>query len=197
MPSFDPYNRWNYQGGHDDGLPGPGTVGQKIDVAEFAYRAPQFWKEPWASGAVFGRKGLGKAAKSVGAVTHGLRGLLALDVAASVAFAPRGRAVEKAAGAIGGQMTALLGGAVGMMIAGPAGAVVGAMLADPVGRNFAEHTYAAATHEGRMLRNLQTGGDYVDTPIAYTMRQRGLQELSSSLLNARQYLGQEANLLHQ
>jgi hypothetical protein len=40
------------------------------------------------------------------------------------------------------------------------------------------------------------GGDYQDTQVAWTMRQRAAQEMSGSLLNARQYLGKEAALMH-
>jgi hypothetical protein len=40
-------------------------------------------------------------------------------------------------------------------------------------------------------------GDFEDYQAAYTMRQRAAQEMNSSLLNARRYLGQEAALFHQ
>jgi hypothetical protein len=41
------------------------------------------------------------------------------------------------------------------------------------------------------------GGNFKDSQPAYTMRQKAEQELSGSLLNARRYLGREAQLFHQ
>jgi hypothetical protein len=46
-------------------------------------------------------------------------------------------------------------------------------------------------------RKLNFGGNYKDTTVAYTMRQKAAQELGGSLLNARTYLGKEAVLFHQ
>jgi hypothetical protein len=91
----------------------------------------------------------------------------------------------------------MLGALIGGAIAGPVGATVGmfvgttaleGVIAKPI--QFL-HDYAT------MTRHLGMGGWYEDTYPAYTMRQRAVREMSASLLNARQYLGREALLLHQ
>jgi hypothetical protein len=48
----------------------------------------------------------------------------------------------------------------------------------------------------RNQRRLKTGGNYEDTEAAYTMRQAACNELSGSLLNARQWLGREGAMMH-
>jgi hypothetical protein len=56
---------------------------------------------------------------------------------------------------------------------------------------------SSAVEFGRSMRRLHTGGDFQDSEAALTMRRRAAAELSTSLLNARQYLGKEAVLMHQ
>jgi hypothetical protein len=46
------------------------------------------------------------------------------------------------------------------------------------------------------VRRVRMGGDYQDTQVAWTVRQRAAQEMAGSLLNACQYLGREAALMH-
>ena len=60
-----------------------------------------------------------------------------------------------------------------------------------------EQAYKAVLHESKMLRHFNAGGDYEDTQVAFTMRQRAAQEMSTSLLNARAWLGKEALLFHE
>jgi hypothetical protein len=52
------------------------------------------------------------------------------------------------------------------------------------------------TAGGLAEQKVQFGGNYRDTQAAATMRQAAVQEMSGSLLNARQYLGNEAFYLH-
>lgn len=95
-------------------------------------------------------------------------------------------------------------GAVGKTAArgllGGAGGIVGlaaAYAVDRVVREPLTKAYAAVTREARLTRHFNAGGDYEDTQVAYTQRQRAVQELSQSLLNARMYLGKESVLMHE
>lgn len=171
------------------------TVGQKIDFGEFAYRLPQFWKDPWISGAVFGRTRL--ALQHSSSVVHGIGPLIGVDVMLSAVLAPRGHVAQSVVGALGGQAAGLVGGLAGLAMGGPMGVIIGAVLSDPIGRTAAEKTFGTVLRETRLARELQTGGHYVDTEVAYTQRQRAAQEMSTSLLNARQWLGKESVLMHQ
>lgn len=49
----------------------------------------------------------------------------------------------------------------------------------------------------RAIKHVNMGGNYEDSRVAYTMRQRASQEMGSSVMNARSWLGREAVLLHQ
>ena len=82
-----------------------------------------------------------------------------------------------------------------MMLGGIPGMVVG-MALDPIIKNAVGKPIQALHDLGRNAHRLHTGGDYKDTQVAYTMRQAAAQEMSSSLLNARSYLGREAAFLH-
>jgi hypothetical protein len=50
---------------------------------------------------------------------------------------------------------------------------------------------------GRQATHSNFGGGYKDTERAPTMRQQAVQEMGQPALNARMYLGREAQLLHQ
>src|SRR5208337_410423 len=50
---------------------------------------------------------------------------------------------------------------------------------------------------GTNQRRVNFGGDYRDTVTAHTMRQVAAREMSASLMNARQWLGQEGAFMHQ
>lgn len=50
---------------------------------------------------------------------------------------------------------------------------------------------------GTNQRRVNFGGDYRDTATAHTMRQVAAREMSASLMNARQWLGQEAAFMAQ
>lgn len=45
-------------------------------------------------------------------------------------------------------------------------------------------------------RSLETGGNWVDTRIAYTQRQRAIQAIHNSMLTSRAALGNEASFMH-
>jgi len=75
-------------------------------------------------------------------------------------------------------------------------ALAGLMGASEIGESVAKPIRFLQKLDHRM-RRLEMGGDYVDTERAATMRQRAVQEMSGSLLNARSVLGQEALLMHQ
>jgi hypothetical protein len=86
-----------------------------------------------------------------------------------------------------GLATAAFGGLPGMAV----GLVLDPVLKETVGKGL------QALHDfGRNSSRLNTGGNYRDTQVACTMRQAAVQEMSHSLLNARQYLGREAAYLH-
>lgn len=112
------------------------------------------------------------------------------------AAAPKGKLVshigkgvgETAGGILGAAAGAALGGFVGEVVGGYAGAELGG-LAGKLIENVQE--------TGRHIHHLNVGGGYRDTEQAYTMRQRASMEIGRSLLNARQYLGKEACLMHQ
>jgi hypothetical protein len=99
---------------------------------------------------------------------------------------------KRTLGAAGSGMTKALFGIPGM-IAGTAAAWAVDEFVTP--RVAAAHK--AVLRESRLLRHFNAGGDYEDTQVAYTMRQRAVQEMGQSLLNARQYLGKEALMFHE
>lgn len=113
------------------------------------------------------------------------------------------------------------GGTVGSIFGSTAGAVIGqALIPVPVvgaligglaggiggyntGRDIMDApamgaaSLATSIHRTSMaVRRLSFGVDFRDNASAHTMRQRAVQEMSGSLLNARQYLGNESMFLH-
>ena len=125
-----------------------------------------------------------------------------LDAGIQMATAPRGKigttAIRSAAGNIGG----LLGGLTGSFL-GASIPIIGPFIGDIIGQQLGyEIGYRASkpiedfAGFNRQVTRLRMGGDFEDYQAAYTMRQRAAQEMGSSLLNARQYLGQEAALFH-
>ena len=88
------------------------------------------------------------------------------------------------------------GSLIGGMMFGLPGAIVGGLLGDTA--------IAAKIGKGvqflhdldRVHHRLNMGGNYEDTQDAWTMRQQAAKELSTSLSNARQYLGKEGAFMH-
>lgn len=126
-------------------------------------------------------------------------------LALSFALAPRGEklsSVTSAAAGIGLGSGAF--GALGFMLGGPVGGFLGTLAGGFLVDNYVSDTVKAGMdyvhNVGLNAYRLETGYQnqaLANSQVAYTMRQLAVQEMSGSLLNARQYLGQEANFLHQ
>lgn len=92
-----------------------------------------------------------------------------------------------------------LGKAAGATLGGPLGFIFGAMTlmeATRWGVGYALHTLPAFAKQFRADMAGGYGGDYTDSVGAITMRQRSLQAIGRSHMNARSALGQEASLMH-
>lgn len=162
---------------------------------------------------------------SGGPVSWPVAAFAGLDIAISAGTAPPGKMPGRVAGAVAAQTTGLLswyvggpvaatasgalGGIVGGVFGGPLGAdlgatvgafvgrwgarIVGPIVLDPMVRKISRPVDRIA---GALLPRVNFGG-FQDFAPAYTMRQRALREMQGSLLNAYQYLGREAQLMHQ
>lgn len=99
---------------------------------------------------------------------------------------------------IGESLSGVLAEGLGIGLGGPIGALVGvtvgSLVGDKIGRGGTQRFYKSVLDTVPLVR---FGGDFKDSQPAYTMRQKAEQELSGSLLNARRYLGREAQLMHQ
>lgn len=84
----------------------------------------------------------------------------------------------------------IIGNIVGSTIGGKAGEIF-----DP-GLNAQANLELQISRTANVARRVNFGGDFEDTQQAYTMRQQAVQEMSGSLMNARQYLGNEAAFFH-
>lgn len=103
---------------------------------------------------------------------------------------------KKAAVALG----RTLGKTAGAFVGGPIGLLVGGLAlyeAASWGVGMALHTLPTFAKQFRADMSASGfGGDYEDSAGAITMRQRGLQAMGRSHVNARSALGQEASLMH-
>ena len=110
------------------------------------------------------------------------------------------------ASAAGGFVGELIGAALGAPF-GPLGVGVGQIAGNLIGfplaqfftqrRNYEKGRMASYAAAGAIAKHkVQFGRGFRDTEEAYTMRQMAVQEMAGSLLNARQYLGNEAFFLH-
>lgn len=137
-----------------------------------------------------------------GGLSRGLfLGGLGLDFGIRGATYQRHHLASSLAGGIGGNIGALLGEAVGNalvpipglnFLAGATLGYIGYSLGDKVAKPVQN-----LVELDRRMRHIDMGGSYQDTQQAWTMRQKAAQQLGSSLLNARQILGQEAAFFHQ
>jgi hypothetical protein len=111
--------------------------------------------------------------------------------------------VSSATGGLAGE---LIGAALGAPF-GPLGVAVGQIAGNFIGAPVAAFFTRRGSYErGRRAsyaaagaiskHKVQFGRGFRDTEEAYTMRQMAVQEMAGSLLNARQYLGNEAFFLH-
>jgi hypothetical protein len=133
----------------------------------------------------------------------------AADVSISSGMAKRGNHVGAGASAVAGQVTGMTGyvaGAtagevlgtfilpvVGTWIGGIVGGGVGSLAGDKFGRSTTQRLFNTVSDTRPRVRF----GGFKDSQPAYTMRQASEQQLRGSLLNARRYLGAEAQLFHQ
>lgn len=106
---------------------------------------------------------------------------------------------HKMSGMVGGASRAIAFGAgdlVGTLIGGPLAGIALGMVTEHVG-TYVEDSVQFFHDFNKMTKHINMGGNYEDTQTAYTMRQRAAQEMGSSVLNARQWLGKESALMHQ
>jgi hypothetical protein len=113
-----------------------------------------------------------------------------------IATAPKGEMIKRGAEGIGMLTGQAMGGAVGGLLFGMPGEIAGQIIGGTVGEKIGS-TLKPLEDLGHQAYHLNFGGEYHDTEVAWTMRQRAVQEMGSSALNARQYLGKEAALMHQ
>lgn len=114
-------------------------------------------------------------------------------IAVGAATAPRGQKIGSAVG----MGASALGTLVGGMLGGPLGAMAATFFLDPVVQAGVAKGINRFAKFGHDMGALEMGGSVSDTPGLYTMRQRAAYEMGRGLLNARQYLGKEALLMHQ
>ena len=105
-------------------------------------------------------------------------------------------------------VVAVIGGSIGTAIGFALGGhpiignIVGSTIGGKIGEIWDPGLNAQAGFELQVMRSaaaarrVNFGGDFEDTQQAYTMRQQAVQEMSGSLMNARQYLGNEAAFFH-
>lgn len=146
------------------------------------------------SGAIFGNPARGfhiGLEWTRGAITLGI------PIAAYQLYhAPKGHKVSSLIGETTKIAAGFLGTVVGGFVAGPMGAIAGAAVGEESGA-LLEDTVQGFIDFGRSIRRVNMGGNYQDSVLALTMRQRAAQELGGSIMNARQYLGKEGRLFHQ
>lgn len=162
-------------------------LGPLMDAAEASVRGIFTMTSRAKSG---GHGGMFKGA------TKGLHVMLGGDLLFSGATARRHHMLSSMAGAIVGNISSV---ALGIATGGTS--IPLTMVANIAG-DFATRGPTARFVQSILdlpsqLMGIHMGGNYKDTEIAQTMRQKAAQEMQGSLLNARQYLGKEALLLHQ
>lgn len=113
------------------------------------------------------------------------------------ATAPKGHKLSSGVAGVAGMVGFGIGDVVGTALLGPLfGFGLGAAIQEGVDKGVGE-SLQFVTDTVKQLRHVHMGGDYEDTEAAYTMRQKAAQEMGSSVLNARQWLGKESILMHQ
>lgn len=114
-------------------------------------------------------------------------------------------------GTAGAWLGGAVGGGIGALIPLPGAAFVGGIVGGFVGWTIGEQVIGTFVEMGirrealvkseigrtaLTRRRVNFGGNFRDSREAMTMRQRAVQEMAGSLLNARQYLGNEAAFMH-
>lgn len=108
----------------------------------------------------------------------------------SIASAPKGKLVHAVSTNVGMTIGGMAGAAIGGGLLGLPGEILGAFVGGTVGEKVGAIVEPLEKF-GRQARHSDFGGNYKDTEIAYTMRQRAVQEMGSSALNARRLLPPE------
>lgn len=151
------------------------------------------------SGALFSRpmKGLSQSVSHAKA-SFGTFGMAtALGIGALETYsAPRGHKMSAFGGGIARTVAFGAGDVVGTFLGGPVAGWILGSLTEPLGAKAGE-AIQMFNDFGTSVKHVNMGGNYLDTQVAFTMRQRAAQEMGSSVMNARQYLGKEAALMHQ
>jgi hypothetical protein len=146
------------------------------------------------------------AGRAVGAAAVQATNLADFYIGSSLVKASAGSMTNMAVGLVGGSRAVaaaetlggveLLGTTVGGILSGGIGLAAGLALSfaiDPMIRKISKPVNRLV---GESQRRVNFGG-FQDSIPAFTMRQRALREMQGSLLNATQYLGREAQLMHQ
>jgi hypothetical protein len=123
-------------------------------------------------------------------------GITSLIGGFAIGAAPRGKMANRTSETLGLMAGQAIGGAVGGGLFGVAGELVGNLVGGWVGEKVGALT-EPFEKIGSEARHANFGGHYQDNEATFTMRQRAVQEMGSSALNARRYLGSEAVLMHQ
>lgn len=156
--------------------------------------------------------GLGRRSRAAGdeffhGMKFGAEGSLVFAplIAYEIGAAQRGEVLPTAAARTAGLVTfpvmnGLAAGALKFLIPGmPAVGFIGGLLAfypDSVIQDSIMRGVRTVTEAGRRLRRLETGQWYQDTILAQNQRQAAVMEMSGALGASRQYLGNEAALMH-
>ena len=143
--------------------------------------APTGLEEDYVGGAVYG------AAKGIGTATGGVGGGIG-----GFALGAGIGSIIPGAGTIVGGIIGLVGGVAGSI----AGETIGSRIAQGPARQLGLGA-RAISRTARAIDRVQFGGNFVDSRAAHTMRQRAVADMSGSMLNARQFLGNEAIFLHE
>lgn len=139
--------------------------------------------------------GLGRAASNFHVGPLKFAGIAGLGLTAfGMATASRGKMAEAGAGMAGSTVGGVAGAAAGAALLGLPGELIGGWIGGELGEkagavvDMAKKVYNQSRH--------LNFGSFQDNEASYTMRQRAVQEMGRSALNARQYLGKEAALMH-
>ena len=111
----------------------------------------------------------------------------------AAASAPRGQKLNAATSSTAAVALASLPGA---LLGGTVGALISTAILEPMITAGLQQTISRVGQTAQRTLRPRMGGTYEDTNRAVTMRQRAAQDISTSLLNARQFLGREGTLLH-
>lgn len=170
-----------------------GSFGKFSGLNSLAKRE-QLLKGKGFSGAIFGRpmKGLGVGLghlKGFGYFAAGT-GIL------SSVTAPKGHKMSGFVGGAARTAAFAVGDVIGSMLGGPLMGMALGSITEHAGETVGD-AVQFFNDFNKMTKHINMGGNYEDTRVAYTMRQRAAQEMGTSVMNARTYLGKEAALMHQ